>query len=95
MPLIEAMEAGLPIVATRAGATPETVGDAGVLVEPGDSGAFADAMSRVASDEALRAELVAAGDQQARNFTWDQAADIALAMYQELAAEGRSALSRG
>lgn len=92
MPLIEAMEAGLPIVAARAGATPETVGDAGVLVEPGDPGAFADAMSRVATDEALRAELVAAGRLQAQNFTWDQAADIALAMYRELLAEGSQRL---
>jgi glycosyltransferase involved in cell wall biosynthesis len=88
MPLIEAMEAGLPIVAARAGATPETVGDAGVLVEPGDPGAFADAMSRVASDDALRAELIAAGRRQARVFTWDRAADMALAIYQELVGEG-------
>jgi glycosyltransferase involved in cell wall biosynthesis len=88
MPLIEAMEAGLPIVATRAGATPETVGDAGVLVEPGDPSEFADAMNRVACDETLRAELVAAGRVQARQFTWDRAADLALATYQELVGDG-------
>ena len=35
MPLLEAMQAGVPVVAARAGATPETVGDAGLLVEPG------------------------------------------------------------
>ncbi|MDQ6910030.1 MAG: glycosyltransferase family 4 protein [Actinomycetota bacterium] len=87
MPLIEAMEAGLPIVAVRAGATPETVGDAGVLVEPGDPGAFADAMSRVASDESLRAELVTAGHRQATQFTWDRAADLAIEIYEELAAD--------
>lgn len=84
MPLIEAMEAGLPIVAARAGATPETVGTAGVLVDPNDPVAFADAMTRVASDDGLRAELVAAGHQQAALFTWDRAADKALSIYTEL-----------
>ncbi|MDQ6928043.1 MAG: glycosyltransferase family 4 protein [Actinomycetota bacterium] len=94
MPLIEAMEAGLPIVAARAGATPETVGDAGVLVDPGDAGAFADAMTRAASDDALRAELIAAGRQQATLFTWDRAADMALDIYRELAGKGSHRLVR-
>jgi alpha-1,3-rhamnosyl/mannosyltransferase len=85
MPLVEAMEAGLPIVGARAGATPETVGDAGLLVDPDDAEAFADAMSRLASDDELRAQLVAAGHRQAAKFTWDRAAQSALEIYTELA----------
>jgi glycosyltransferase involved in cell wall biosynthesis len=85
MPLVEAMEAGLPIVGARAGATPETVGDAGLLVDPNDAEAFADAMSRLASDDELRAQLVAAGHRQAAKFTWDRAAQSALEIYTELA----------
>jgi glycosyltransferase involved in cell wall biosynthesis len=54
--LIEALRAGKPIVATRVGGNPEVVEHArnGLLVEPGDSDALADALVRVATDEQFR-----------------------------------------
>lgn len=60
---VEAMAAGLPVVGARAGATPEVVRDgvAGLLVEPGDSGALAEALATVLSEPALRARMAAAG----------------------------------
>ena len=85
MPIIEAMEAGLPVVAARAGATPEIAGDAAVLVDPGDAEAFADAMYMVATDDELRARLVTAGTARAACFSWDKAADSALRLYHSLA----------
>lgn len=88
MPLLEAMEAGVPVVAARAGATPETLGDAGVLVEPGDVEGFADAMERVAFDEALRAEMIAAGRARAARFTWGRAAAACLDLYRSVVATG-------
>jgi glycosyltransferase involved in cell wall biosynthesis len=84
MPLLEGMEAGVPVVGVRAGATPETVGDAGLLVEPGDAEAFADAMEAAAFDEELRARLVPAGHAQAARFTWEQAAGETLALYRKV-----------
>ncbi|HHJ98588.1 MAG TPA: glycosyltransferase family 4 protein [Actinobacteria bacterium] len=61
--LLEAMAAGLPIVAVRALAVPELVGEgrAGVLVQPGDVGGFADALDDVLGDETLRSRMGAAG----------------------------------
>ncbi|MBN2247286.1 MAG: glycosyltransferase [Coriobacteriia bacterium] len=61
--LLEAMSAGLPIVAVRALAVPEIVGEgrAGLLVEPGDIPGLADALVRVVGDQALREEMGAAG----------------------------------
>ena len=85
MPVLEAMEAGLPVVATRAGATPEIAGGAAVLVDPGDPEGFADAMQRVATDEALRAELTAAGLRRASDFSWDKAAEATIRLYHTLA----------
>lgn len=84
MPLLEAMEAGVPVVGLRAGATPETVGDAGVLVEPGDAEAFADAVERAAFDDDLRARLIPAGRAQAATFTWERAASETLALYRQV-----------
>ena len=84
MPLLEGMEAGVPVVGVRAGATPETVGDAGLLVEPGDAEEFADAMERAAFDEELRGRLIPAGRAQAANFTWERAARETLAVYRRV-----------
>ena len=86
MPLIEGMEAGVPVVAVRAGATPETVGDAALLVEPGDAEGFADAMERAAFDEQARGALIAAGRLQARQFSWERSAAATLEIYRRAAA---------
>jgi glycosyltransferase involved in cell wall biosynthesis len=85
MPVVEALESGLPVVAARAGATPEIAGDAAVLVDPADPEGFADAMWRVATDESLRATLVAAGRRRATEFSWDRAAAASLRVYHSLA----------
>jgi len=85
MPLLEAMEAGLPVVGVRAGATPETVGDAALLVEPGDTEGFADAMERAAFDDETRAVLVAAGHLRATEFSWERAAAATLDIYRQVA----------
>ncbi len=52
--VLEAMFAGLPVVAFRAGGVPEVVGDAGVLVAPGDVDGLAAALERFARDPDLR-----------------------------------------
>jgi glycosyltransferase involved in cell wall biosynthesis len=84
MPLLEGMEAGVPVVGVRAGATAETVGDAGLLVEPGDAEGFADAMERAAFDEELRARVIPAGRAQAAKFTWARAAEATLDLYRQV-----------
>ena len=86
MPLLEGMEAGVPVIGVRAGATPETVGDAGLLVEPGDAEGFADAMERAAFDDELRTRLIAAGHRQAADFTWARAAAATLDLYRKVCA---------
>jgi len=60
--LLEAMAAGLPIVATRVGGIPEALqgGSAGLLIEPGRPEAIARAIERLAGDGELRASLGAA-----------------------------------
>lgn len=66
--ILEAMAAGLPVVATRTGGIPELVvhGETGFLVEPGDCDALAGALDDLGADEALRAALGDAGRERAR-----------------------------
>lgn len=62
---IEAMAAGLPIVATRLNAIPEMVtqGENGFLVEPGDRSALAKSIERLIENPTLRQEMGAKGRQ--------------------------------
>ena len=89
-PPLEAMAAGVPVVATSAGAVPEVVGDAAELVAPGDHEALAAALARVIDDAALRARLVEAGRARASSFTWESAAASMIDLYAVAAREGRA-----
>jgi glycosyltransferase involved in cell wall biosynthesis len=81
LPALEALACGTPVVASNRSSLPEVVGDAGVLVDPTDTGAMADAMQRVLEDERLQSRLSAAGPEQARPFTWRRMAEETLAVY--------------
>ncbi|MGH9189458.1 MAG: glycosyltransferase family 4 protein [Acidimicrobiales bacterium] len=85
MPLVEAMEAGVPVVAVRAGATPETVGDAAALVDPGDAEGMAAAMEEILSDDTRRTAMVTAGRVRAAGFSWDRAASATIDVYRRVA----------
>ena len=74
IPPLEAMAYGCPVIASRAGALPEVVGDAGVLVDPADHQALADVMIRVLNDPPQRAEMVRRGLKQAERFSWKDSA---------------------
>jgi glycosyltransferase involved in cell wall biosynthesis len=58
LPLIEAMRAGVPVVAYDAGAVAETLGGSAVLMRTLDPRVIAEVVARVASDEDLRKELI-------------------------------------
>lgn len=73
-PPLQAMAAGVPVVATAAGAVPEVVGEAAVLVEPGDPDALAEALASVLDDEDRRVALRAAGYRRVGRFSWARCA---------------------
>ncbi len=81
--LLEAMAAGVPVVAARNAATEEVAGDAAVLVAPGDPAALA---AGVREALARRDALVSAGRERANQFTWERSAQMHLEAY-TLAAE--------
>jgi glycosyltransferase involved in cell wall biosynthesis len=71
VPLLEAMHHRIPIVAYAAAAVPETLGDAGLLLDAKDAFTIATAVQRVVGDAALRAQLIAAGVERLREFDID------------------------
>ena len=81
LPALEAMICGCPVVASAAGALPEVVGDAGLLVEPGSATALAEAMGRVLEDNDLRENLIAKGRARAAEFSWKRTAEKTIEVY--------------
>lgn len=82
--LLEAMTCGLPIVATDATAIPEVVGNAGILVEPRNPKALANAIRVLMDDEELRGEFGERGRKRVEeNFTWENVAERCVTVYKE------------
>jgi len=84
MPAGEAMACGVPVISSTGGALPEVVGDAGMLVPPGDSEALKTAIVSLLDSPERRAILGQAGLTRVRDsLTWEHAAKKTVAIYKE------------
>lgn len=82
LPAGEAMACGVPVISTTGGALPEVVGDAGLLVPPGNARALASAIDRICGDDQLAAALGAAGRARVlKYFSWKRAAQLCVGAY--------------
>ncbi len=84
LPALEAMACGTPVVVSDRGSLPEVVQDAGLVVDPEDADAWADAMARVLGDDALRTDLVERGMRRAEGFSWQETARQTLRVYRRV-----------
>jgi glycosyltransferase involved in cell wall biosynthesis len=89
--VVEAMGVGRPVIASAAGGPLEVVTDGvtGLLTPPGDAGALAGAMARLAEDPSLAARLVAAARDVPPRFAPDAAAAATMRVYRRAAARRR------
>ena len=75
-PVLEAMARGCAVIASNATALPEVVADAGRLVSPDNAEEWCLAMCEAIENDELRQQLVKAGIERAREFSWDNSARI-------------------
>lgn len=95
LPVLEAMAAGCPVVTANRYGTKELAEGAAILVDPESVESIAEGIRRVLDDDLLRAELVAAGLERSRDFTWQRCARETLAVLERVGLERRRAPPRG
>ena len=86
LPALEALSSGAPLVTTSGSAMEEVVGDAALLVPPGDVGALAGALDMLVRGDARLSERRAHGVTIAEHFTWEACAEAHVGVYRSVAA---------
>ena len=84
MPVLEAMAAGVPVLASNRAALPEVCGDAALLVDPEDVSALAAGLEQLMGNQPLREKLTTLGLKRAAMFSWEQATARTWEVYQGL-----------
>jgi glycosyltransferase involved in cell wall biosynthesis len=79
--VVEAQASGVPVVASASGALPDVVGEAGLLVPPGDAAALRAALLRLLDEPGLWERLRAGGIAAARRSSWEAVADSQVGLY--------------
>jgi glycosyltransferase involved in cell wall biosynthesis len=86
LPPLQAMAAGVPVVASNCGALEEVLGDAAWLVEAGDVDALAKALEGLVVDRAERDALARKGTERAKRYTWAACAAGLASLYRDVVA---------
>jgi glycosyltransferase involved in cell wall biosynthesis len=84
-PPLEAMAAGVPVVATRAGSLPEVLGDGASMVDVGDIDGLVEALHQIVDDPSFRQRLVAAGTERVATFSWERCGADLARLYRDVA----------
>ena len=73
IPVLEAGACGVPVITSNTSSPLQVAGDAALFVDPHDVDAIAEAMTRLVTDEALRADLSRRGLANVQRFSWESA----------------------
>ena len=84
LPVLEAMQCGIPVIASNTSSLPELVGDAGLLVSPYDEKSLCDAILRILNDFSLRESLSLKSIARANEFSWEKNHKDLVAVYHAL-----------
>ncbi|MCB1561405.1 MAG: glycosyltransferase family 4 protein [Xanthomonadales bacterium] len=84
LPVLEGFAAGVPVIASNGSSIPEVAGDAAVLLDPSDPGAWAISMQQLLESPEQGDDLRTKGQERAKTFTWDRAADRLVDVYHEV-----------
>jgi alpha-1,3-rhamnosyl/mannosyltransferase len=83
-PVAQAMAAGVPVIASDLSSLPEVTGGAAELIDPRSPAELRDALHRLLTSPATRAQLAEAGRTQAQRFRWDRCARQSLEFFEQV-----------
>lgn len=84
LPVLEAMSAGTPVVASRTQALVEVGGNACLYADPTNPQDFASRFLEISNDETLAKRLASAGKKHSQTFSWEEAGRRTLEVYRSL-----------
>jgi len=84
LPLIEAMNYGIPVLGSDKSSIPEIMGDAGILFDPDNIRNMSDKMRAVLTNNRLKMELIKKGQNRVLSFTWEKTAEQTLEVYRSI-----------
>ncbi len=83
LPVLEAQQAGIPVVCSNTSSLPEVAGNAALMVDPHNHNDIAEALLLAMNDDSLRMRLIAAGSANVHRFSWSQCAATVLKMLEK------------
>ncbi|MEH6680484.1 MAG: glycosyltransferase family 1 protein [Sediminicola sp.] len=83
IPIIEAMACGVPVITSNTSSMPEVAGDAACLIDPTSVESIVEAIVKIRLDESYKNELIEKGFGRYRSFSWENAAQKVLEIYQQ------------
>ena len=86
LPVLEAMQCGVPVITSRTSSLPEVVGTDAITVDPTDEEALSDAMLRVLNNAPLAADLRRRGLARSATFSWSRTVSETIAAYRVMLA---------
>jgi alpha-1,3-rhamnosyl/mannosyltransferase len=84
LPVLEAMQCGVPVICSNAASLPEVAGDAAMLMDPSDDRQFVASLDRLYTEESVRERLLDTGLRQASRFSWEKYANEVVSAYEEM-----------
>ena len=72
LPILEAMQSGIPVITSNVSSMPEVAGDACELIDPYDIDALESAITKVLSSDEIQSQMVEKGLEQAAKFSWEK-----------------------
>ena len=83
-PPLEAMSAGCPVLVSNTSSLPEVVGDAAIKFDPKNIEELRTAIERVTVSDEVRRELIAAGHERRKQFSWPRCVERTIDVYRKL-----------